>query len=195
MLGGSDFILCQKSYQNQALGSILSTWGLGALILYTYNHISSIYNHIHIYVYIRIYIYIYSFSRSSIFSKKTGGGQVLCVFVCEVFVLHCFACCPLMSFGKCLVYMSLHCSVCFPFMSFWKCLVYIVLCAVLWEVFGLHCLLCCPFGIVWFTSSCVLSFGKCLAPWGCPSPERLVAFPGDVQNQGPAPLQYKTPPK
>ena len=81
-------------------------------------------------------MYIHFFTIIYILKKKIGGEQVLCVFVCEVFVLHCFACCPLMSFGKCLVYISLHCSVCCPLMSFWKCLVYIVLCVVLWEVFG-----------------------------------------------------------
>ena len=97
-----------------------------------------------------MYIYILTFFHNHLyFLKKSGGGQVLCVFICEVFVLHCFACCPLMSFGKCLVYISLHCSVCCPLMSFWKCLVYIVLCVVLWEVFGLHCLVCCPLGSVW----------------------------------------------
>ena len=158
MLGGSDFVLCKKSHKDQALGSLLSTWGLGALILYRHNHIHSIYNHIqsytiiysiynHIYTYIHVYIYIYEyiytyiciyiytyiyihiyiymyiyiylhFSRSSIcFKQKSGGGQVLCVFVCEVFVLHCFACCALMSFGKCLVY--IHCLVCCPLESVW----------------------------------------------------------------------------
>ena len=33
---------------------------------------------------------------------------------------------------------------------------------VLLEVFGLHCFVCCPLESVWFTLSCVLSFGKCL---------------------------------
>ena len=135
MLGGSDFVLCKKSHKNQALGSMLSTWGLGALILYRHNHIYSIYNHIQSYTW--IYIYIFTFFHDHLYSLNKiwrGAG-----FVCFRLRSVCFKLFCVLSFDVLWEVFGLHIFALFCVLSF----------DVLLEVFGLHCFVCCPLGSVW----------------------------------------------